>query len=62
MQRPDYFINSKWDAPLDESQFDERQLEMYTKREIFRHVHRDYRWTLNPGWFVVTFREMDWLD
>lgn len=59
-QRPDYFINSKWDAPLDQSQFDSAELDRVTKQTIFEHVHRDYRWTLDPGWFVVTFREMGW--
>ena len=61
-QQPDYFINSKWDAPLDQSQFDNAELDRYTEQKIFEHRHRDYRWTLDPGWFDVTFRKMDWSE
>jgi hypothetical protein len=52
---PDYVINPAWAFP-----FDMTRLEPYTKRIIFSHEHRDYRWTWKPGTFTVTFREMRW--
>jgi hypothetical protein len=50
-------INPAWPFP-----FDLARLEPHTKNKIFTHIQEDYRWTLKPGQFTVTFREMRWRE
>ena len=54
-QKPAYVLNPAWELP-----FDMRRLEPYTASIIFAREHLDYRWTLHPGKFTATFREMRW--